>query len=470
MGYEAQANEPMVGIWRELDTLVDEVQHARSAVAEAQAHEAELLARAVGLVQLRAAERRAQGVVFGNDLPLREVSAELGAAMRVSDRTVQRRMDDAHTLVSRFSATFDAWRTGRIDRQHAMTIVDEGVVLTDDGMRAKYESLVIAVAEIESAGRMREIARVIAARIDPATCAERCKAALRRRDVRVLDLDDGMARLLADLPAPLAHAILERLNEFVRLVEDAEMHGQERQQDADQEQNGAGSACDAEARRTRGEIRADIFTDLLLTSIPTGHHDANGDELAGIRGEIHVTIPITTAAGIDDQPTHLTGYGPVDRDIVCRLMAVAPSWHRVLADLRTGAPVSVDRYRPSAELRCFLHLRDERCRFPGCTMKAWRCDADHTIDAALGGETCVCNLAHLCRRHHVLKHASPWQVEQIGGGHLRWTSPTGRVYADSVPATLRFVPHDAEAFDGSDVRSSLGDDPAPISRGDPTPF
>jgi hypothetical protein len=96
MGYEAEASDPP-GVWRELDALVDEVQRARAAVAAAQAHEAAVLARAVDLVEARTCERRARGVVFGNDLPLREVSAELGTAMRVGDRTVQRRIDDAHT-------------------------------------------------------------------------------------------------------------------------------------------------------------------------------------------------------------------------------------------------------------------------------------------------------------------------------------------------------------------------------------
>ena len=78
MGYEAEASDLPPGVWRELDTLVDEVQQARAAVAAAQAQEAAVLARAVDLVEARAGERRAQGVVFGNDLPLREVSAELG--------------------------------------------------------------------------------------------------------------------------------------------------------------------------------------------------------------------------------------------------------------------------------------------------------------------------------------------------------------------------------------------------------
>lgn len=231
-------------MWRELAALVDEVQRARAAVAAAQSREAAALARAVDLVEARTYERRAQGIVFGNDLPLREVSAELGTAMRVGDRTVQRRIGDAHTLVTRFSATLDAWSAGRIDRGHVMTIVDEGVVLVDDAARKEFEGLVLAVAEVESAGRLREIARVIAARIDPEASARRRKVALRGRDVRAIDLDDGMARLLADLPAPLVHAIVDRLNEFARSVADAQR--QER------EDGGAGAGADPGADADTG--------------------------------------------------------------------------------------------------------------------------------------------------------------------------------------------------------------------------
>jgi hypothetical protein len=456
MGYEVEANEVPPGLWRELDALVCEVQRARAAVAAAQAEEAALLARAVDLVEARACERRALGVVFGNDLPLREVSAELGTAMRVGDRTVQRRIDDAHTLVTRFAATFDAWRAGRIDRQHAMTIVDEGVVLEGDAARKEYEALVLAVAEVESAGRMREIARVIAARIDPAASARRRTAALRSRDVRAIDLDDGMARLLADLPAPLVHAIIDRLNEFAHTVHDTPRQAQsdggpdadadaaahaDAGPDADADAGAdAGAEADPALPRTLGEIRADVLADLLLTTTPTGHHDAAGNALTGIRGQVNITIPLATAAGHSEEPALLTGHGPVDTNLARCLLAKAPAWNLVLVNTTTGAPVSVTRYRPSAELQRFIDLRDERCRFPGCTMKPWRCDTDHTIDAALGGETSACNLAELCRRHHVLKHCSHWRVQQVAGGRLRWTSPTGRVYNDHIPATLRFVP------------------------------
>jgi len=41
----------------------------------------------------------------------------------------------------------------------------------------------------------------------------------------------------------------------------------------------------------------------------------------------------------------------------------------------------------------------------------------------------------------MLKHHSPWHVQQRAGGVLEWTSPTGRTYIDEPPAqnTVRFA-------------------------------
>ena len=73
-------------------------------------------------------------------------------------------------------------------------------------------------------------------------------------------------------------------------------------------------------------------------------------------------------------------------------------------------------------------------------MPAHRCDLDHSHDAALGGATCESNLAHVCRRHHTLKHATAWKVRQLAGGVLEWTSPTSRRYVDTPEPVVRFMP------------------------------
>lgn len=125
---------------------------------------------------------------------------------------------------------------------------------------------------------------------------------------------------------------------------------------------------------------------------------------------------------------------PIDADTARCLAADAPSWSRVLTEPVEGVVLAVDRYRTPWPQRRFLRARDQHCRFPGCRRAAIRCEIDHTVDAALGGPTALWNLAHLCQRHHSMKQFTLWQVRQLPGGILVWTSPTGRVYRDDAPA------------------------------------
>ena len=83
-------------------------------------------------------------------------------------------------------------------------------------------------------------------------------------------------------------------------------------------------------------------------------------------------------------------------------------------------------------------------------MSVWRCDIDHNHDHAKGGETCERNLAHLCKHHHVLKTDTEWNVHNLGGGKLRWTSPTGRTYTDTPDPVLRFTPDTPDTPDNPD--------------------
>jgi hypothetical protein len=205
------------------------------------------------------------------------------------------------------------------------------------------------------------------------------------------------------------------------------------------------------------QVRTDILTDLLLAGAPASH--GAGDGLGAIAGHVQITVPALTLLGEGSEPAVLAGSGPIDPETARRLTANAPSWTRVLTDPGSGHPLLVDRYRPSKKQRRFLATRDEHCRFPGCRMPVRRCDVDHTIDAAQGGATSTANLAHLCRRHHVLKHHSAWTVRQRPGGVLEWRSPTGRAYSDRAPSSLRFVPSGAAEAAGP----SPGDDRMPMT-------
>lgn len=139
----------------------------------------------------------------------------------------------------------------------------------------------------------------------------------------------------------------------------------------------------------------------------------------------------------DDPPTsspsELDGTIPIDVTTARTLAGSATGWERVLTHPISGGLLAVDRYRPGEQLRRHLLVRDQRCRFPGCGIAARKCDLDHNRAASTGGATADGNLSAFCRRHHMLKHHSPWHVEQCPGGVLAWTSPTGRAYIDGPP-------------------------------------
>lgn len=448
----------------DLDAIVDDVVSVRRQIATLQAREARLLADALELTLTEVERLRAAGGRRSSaDLPLRETSAELAAAMRLSDRSVQGRMGDALALVTDFAATMVAWEAGRIDAGHVSAILDAGVGIADPALRTRFESLVLDAATHESPARLRAIAKAQAAAIDPVAARERLAAGAGRRGVRLVDLDDGLARLLVDVPAVPGYAIHDRLTQMARAVRDGDgaadvAHGGDdsvadatttAHSEGDEPEivtaPGTASAAVSDASaddepaadtRTMDQLRADILCDLLLGGVPTAH----GDGLDAIKGHVQVTVPVQALSGATDEPALLAGYGPVDADTARRLAGNQPGCDRMLTDPVSGGVLAVDRYRWNRDLERFLRARDERCRFPGCRRPARRCDVDHTIDAALGGPTRDDNLAHLCRRHHTLKHATAWTVRQRPGGVLEWHSPLGRQYTDRPPATVRFIP------------------------------
>ena len=469
----AQDSHQADGQWPVLDALVDRVLDARRQIAAAQAAEAQLLAEAVTIIADRTDTLRQHASQAGRtytstgDLPLREVSLELGAAMRVSDRTVQARISDAHALTTDFPATFAALSTGQIDAGHAWAIVRSGIGLTDE-VRSRYERLALDAAATESTTRTAQAAKAIAAALCPEAFADRASAAADERDVRLYDLDEGMVRLIADLPAPLGQAIYDLLTSQARAVLATDQTpdspidpadggagpdlagdsaGLDPAEDphADTLRLETGPRAAAEPRtgatdaRTLAQVRADLFCELLLTGIPSSCGD--DDLFAHITAQIQVTVPALTLAGDPSgRPASLTGHGPIDPDIARRLAGLAPGWDRVFTDPCSGEVLAVNRYRPSAQIKRYLAARDERCRAPACTRPVHRCDCDHTVAAADGGPTEVENLAHFCRRHHTDKHQTAWRVRQLGRGVIEWIGPTGRRYADRPPAVVRFVP------------------------------
>lgn len=474
--------------------IVAEIEKTQATIASAQVAQTRALARAGELARAKAAGSRAN--VRTHDMVLRTIAAEVGGVMHLTDRSVQRQIGDATELVDDYPATLDAWEAGVITRSHVRVITETGGILPVE-RRSEFESEALQRCGQDTAGRVRGALELLAERLHPRTLAERHRDARLRRQVRVLPGADGMSELSAIMPTLLADAIYDRLTQQAKAVVDArtqaaaELRAEEAaaaaaRKAAEASSLGSSAAdstvdgptpdvtadaatperpvvsdpasipdptgapaddpCEfdderlgiAADTRSTDEIRADLLADMLLTAAPGADPTRTDDgpgTLGAIRAKVQIIVPALTLLGKDDDPALLVGRSPIDPD-TARAIAGATRcpWERVLTHPVTGAVLHVDTYHRSAAIDRFLRARDQRCRFPGCRRPAVHCEVDHTHDYALGGATDVCNLAHLCQRHHTMKQFTPWQVRQLGSGTLEWTSPLGRIYIDEPPS------------------------------------
>ncbi|MDL5350291.1 HNH endonuclease signature motif containing protein [Microbacterium sp. zg-YB36] len=422
------------------EQVISGLEDARRRRAEADADEVWFLSQAEAVAQAQTA-RIPTSDGREREMPLRSMAAEVGAVLRRSDHGMRDRMHDATVLVDEFPATFTALREDRIDRVHVRLIQDAGARIADPDARARFEQAALVACENDTPGRAKPLVLMLAQRLNPVPLEERHKEAAAGRRVWVRDLDDGMAELAALLPAELAYAIRDRLNQQARQVADAHRAAAKAAAAAEAEAEATAAEILATDTRTMDQIRADVLTDLLLTGHATAPAATGAiPEGTAIVAQVQVVIPANTLVGIGDEPAELVGYGPISPDTARRLAATAEVWERLFTSPTTGAVQQVLTYRPTREMRRHLDARDEHCRFLGCRRPARQCDLDHTHDAALGGPTCLTNLANLCPgRHHPVKHGTAWSVVQKADGILEWTSPTGRVYTDIPRRVLEFM-------------------------------
>jgi hypothetical protein len=359
--------------------------------------------------------------------------------------------------------THQALAAGRIGVGVAHRIVDgltgedaTGAPLLTDPQRRAAEAIVLTDAIGRTPGQVRSRIAHTLATLDPAATAKRHARAVQDRTVRLYPGEDGMATLWALLPADDAVLVL------------ASLRGQA---------DAAQAPGDA---RTLPQRLADALVDLhthtwrtprpcLCTDCPGNTSrppEATADTEAGPAGgsaaaeggcrcggtrprgaardrsgpRVRVVVAATTLLGLDDQPGHLAGYGPVPAELARRLAAdPTGTWQRLLTDPATGALLDVGRtcYRPPAALDEFVRARDRTCRFPGCRMPAERCDLDH-VRRYPDGPTSRCNLCTECRHHHRLKHDPHWQVctDPDDPDTVYWTTPAKRTYTSRPRAPL----------------------------------
>ncbi|MCD2500070.1 HNH endonuclease signature motif containing protein [Microbacterium nymphoidis] len=171
------------------------------------AREATLLADLVAL-------SGASGRSSDTDLELRSLAAEVGAAIRVSDRTIQRRMSDAHQLVHGFPQVHAALAEGEVTASHVRVILDHGAHTEPGAIRDEYVVRALALARVESPNRLRGMLARVAEEVQASGITERHRIARQSRAVWITDDRDGMSTLHALLPSVLAHGVKDRLDQM----------------------------------------------------------------------------------------------------------------------------------------------------------------------------------------------------------------------------------------------------------------
>lgn len=427
-----------------LDDVVSTLQGVEQTIHQLEATRAALLAVAHRIADDGAAELTD---LASREMAHRAVATEIGAALHVPDRTIQAQMSDAMILTECFPATAAAFGAGRISKAHVRMILAVGAPIETAEGRAVFEKHVLARAVHESVNRVRPYAKQIVERVRGVSFQQRQDEARKKRQVWVTDEEDGESTLHVRGASAIIHGIHDRLTQMAHAVktENERAAKAAEAEAADTEAADAGAAdvpvdeCCLDTR-SLGELRSDLAADLLLTGGPSAHQGLE-HLLAQIRAIVEITVPLLTI--IDPlataPPAHLTGVGPIDPETARLLARGAPGWDRVMTEPVSGAVLATDRYRPTSELRRHLRSRDRRCRFMGCNISARKTDDDHDIDWAHGGTTDEANLSGKCRRHHVMKHHTPWTVKHLPGAVLEWTSPTGRVYTDRPPGTPAHV-------------------------------
>jgi hypothetical protein len=337
----------------------------------------------------------------------RSCTAELATALRVHERTARRALGDATALAVELPMSHVALKAGEISLQHVRLLIDAAAFVPAD-RTAEFEQ--------EALGRPRRMTPVglgkglhrMRHRYDTAPLEVRKSRAVEERCLVVEPVADGMASINLHCAAGHATAIAARIG-------------------ATTATRGVGDL------RTRAQRDADCAVALLIGLADAAAAPEAGD-LGVVRATVHLTVPVLTTIGHGDQSAVLDGYGPIDIETAHRLTAHAPSFRPILTDPVTGAMLRYGRKarRIPADLAGWLQVRDGRCRFPGCERRAAGCDIDHTQAWEHNGCSDHDNLAHLCRKHHTVKHRTSWQMRQGHDGAIRWRSPFGR-WLDSHP-------------------------------------
>lgn len=316
---------------------------------------------------------------------------EIAAITHSGERFVRNWLDLAETVTARLPRALAALRAGDVDLYQVRRLAEATDVLSAD-VATRVEGELLPQLGEWSPRQLGYYLRKAVDRADPAAAAARAAARQDARQITHTALDDGAGLLQIQGDVERTQLAFDRVRAIARQLK---------------------TSGDT---RTMDQLTADVALDCLA-----------GKEFQHAKVHVWLTLPATTALGVDDKPGELAGYGWIPAQRALELAAREDAtWQRVLTDPATGQVLDVGRskYRPPAALRDHLHANHPTCTGPGCRRPAHLCDNDHLVPFPQG-PTDEENMRPHCRPHHRVKTHGGWRVKKTTNGGLVWITKHG---------------------------------------------
>jgi hypothetical protein len=361
-----------------------------------------------------------------------EEREDVATALRLSPTTAQSRIDVARVLIGHLPNTISALSTGEISVAHATVIARETATAIKNGLSPesvfRVEQTALAHAEFHTPGQVASKVKTAIAKLAPEDFEELVDRARDSRRVTFYPEADGMATVIAILPAEDAQTVMKSIEAYIVK--------RNQEEEACQCDGVAGISKDCLHHSHEGAaewsmLSADMKRADALTAIASQALAALANDVQPHRRPITISVAIDlqTLMGLAENPGQLAGYGAIPASVARRLAADG-NWQRFVSDPTTGNLLDFGRekYTPPQELVDYLLARDRICRFPGCRRTGQSSDIDHAQSWETGGETNPANLGLLCRRHHRMKTHGGWSLESNPDGSCLWKSPKGKTF------------------------------------------
>lgn len=301
----------------------------------------------------------------------RKIVAEVAVACRMSPFHGRRRLHLARDLHLGLDHVRELFAAGELAEDAVLNVVAATAHLDPDE-RAEVDQR-LAGDRVEQLGvrRVHDLTTRLAMEIAPEKAEVKARAARAGRHVRVRLATDGMADLIAHLPAEQAAACFGALHRAVN----------EHYVTADT------------VTRNRGQILADTLVERVTGQVTAGDVNVEVQVVMPVEALLDPTSPV---------PAQIAGHGPIPADITREMLATTAgkkSLRRLVT--RDGIVIGGDSRRRTFDgiLETFIRARDgNRCTAPYCDAPIRH--IDHVERWADGGRTEFLNGRGYCEFHN----------------------------------------------------------------------